>query len=453
MMLVFVVCLLLIVLALFVWLIPYIINGNDYKTDIIQGMALITDYEFQIHGHIRVNVLPWFGLKVHQLTLGNRDTFNGLPLAQVDFGCIVIRFLPYLKHNLVIKTILLHTFEIHLVQNAKGEWNWQYKKPSPVVIQDAETSSGNVTLEQVEFKTVTLFLHPSMSKTRSIFEVSNVRFQIQIDAKKQIIHLEPVRLFQGMFEIVFDTLFEKDIAYDLIHVKINKMDLSVLIQQVFHEFSITNGTIDVSIDVKGNNLYKKMDTCIGNGRVFISNAILHGYTIPNLIEILDYPIREVLMHLRIYKEDPKHIHIHSFSIEATLNYPTLSIDKLFLITDMDEIIGHGEIDLVHQTIQGALRLNYHALAQIPFAIKGDLLSPTISLDVAGIVLNSIDLGKEIMKEATGVGLKVIEKPIDIGFDLLKNTFDLFGVELNGTKNIHKSIEKIKKTALQRRKNE
>ena len=143
--------LLLIVVSL---TLPFIIDPNDYKDEIISRVKQETGRELAIPGDITLSVFPWLGVQLGEVSFGNAPGFGDQPMARINAVDVRVKLLPLLSKQVQIDHITLDGLSLSLQRNAKGRTNWddlvrqpdvtQEAKPSPQETQVTENAGGGI---------------------------------------------------------------------------------------------------------------------------------------------------------------------------------------------------------------------------------------------------------------------------------------------------------------------
>lgn len=112
----------LIVVAVIV--LPFVIDPNDYKPQIIDVVKENTGRDLLIPGEIDLSVFPWLGIKLGQVELSNAVGFGKQPFAKIDAVDVRVQLLPLLKKEVRIGRIVLDGLKLDLQRNLQGKTNW-----------------------------------------------------------------------------------------------------------------------------------------------------------------------------------------------------------------------------------------------------------------------------------------------------------------------------------------
>ncbi len=103
---------------------PFVINPNDYKSQIAAQVEKATGRTLTIDGDIGLSVFPWVALKLGPVSLSNAKGFKGDYFAKVNKAEIRIKLLPLLNKKLEMDTIVLDGLNLNLQKNKSGQANW-----------------------------------------------------------------------------------------------------------------------------------------------------------------------------------------------------------------------------------------------------------------------------------------------------------------------------------------
>lgn len=130
----------LLVVATFV--LPMVVDPNDYKDEISAAVAEKTGRELTIDGEIKWSVFPSIGLELSDVSLSNLEGFGEQPLLDIGEAGISVKFLPLLKRKLEVGEVSMSDVSIHLSRKADGSSNWQDFGGTQATDKTASQSSG-----------------------------------------------------------------------------------------------------------------------------------------------------------------------------------------------------------------------------------------------------------------------------------------------------------------------
>ena len=112
----------LLVVATFV--LPMVVDPNDYKDEISTAVLEKTGRELTIDGEIKWSVFPSIGLELNDVSLSNLEGFGDQPILDIGEAGISVKFLPLLKRKLEVGEVSMTDVSIHLSRKADGTNNW-----------------------------------------------------------------------------------------------------------------------------------------------------------------------------------------------------------------------------------------------------------------------------------------------------------------------------------------
>lgn len=135
---------LVILLIIAVASLPFIIDPNDYRDEIVAAVEKNTGRKLTIDGELGLSVFPWIGIDIGKLSLGNAKGFGDQPFAAIDNASVRIKLMPLLAKEVVADTISLNGLQLNLAKNKKGETNWAdlAGKSDGDDKKDTDTASG-----------------------------------------------------------------------------------------------------------------------------------------------------------------------------------------------------------------------------------------------------------------------------------------------------------------------
>jgi len=104
--------------------IPFFIDPNDYRDEIISSVEEKTGRKLQIDGQLGLSVFPWLGINIGKVSLANAEGFGDQPFAAVNEASIRIKLLPLLSKNVVTDKVTLDGLQLNLAKNKQGISNW-----------------------------------------------------------------------------------------------------------------------------------------------------------------------------------------------------------------------------------------------------------------------------------------------------------------------------------------
>ncbi|MEJ2213773.1 MAG: AsmA family protein [Gammaproteobacteria bacterium] len=103
---------------------PFIIDPNDYRDEIVTAVEDATGRKLNIEGDLKLSVFPWVGIELGKMDLSNAAGFGDKPFAAINSAAVRIKLVPLFSKELVADTITLDGLQLNLAKNAKGVTNW-----------------------------------------------------------------------------------------------------------------------------------------------------------------------------------------------------------------------------------------------------------------------------------------------------------------------------------------
>ena len=103
---------------------PFIIDPNDYRDEIVTAVEDATGRKLNIEGDLKLSVFPWVGIELGKMDLSNAAGFGDKPFAAINSAAVRIKLVPLFSKELVADTITLDGLQLNLAKNAQGVTNW-----------------------------------------------------------------------------------------------------------------------------------------------------------------------------------------------------------------------------------------------------------------------------------------------------------------------------------------
>jgi AsmA protein len=111
---------------------PFIIDPNDYKGQIIELVKKNTGRQLDIPGDIKLSVFPWLGVELGAVSLGNAQGFGTDPMLRLESMDVRVQLLPLLQGKVRLGHVTLRGLDLKLARNKDGLTNWgDLIKPKP----------------------------------------------------------------------------------------------------------------------------------------------------------------------------------------------------------------------------------------------------------------------------------------------------------------------------------
>lgn len=105
--------------------VPFVVDVNDFKTQIEEVVESNTGRKLSIEGNIELSIFPWLGISTGKMTLNNPDSFIAEPFAQINETQIKVKVVPLLFKQVEVSEIVLNGLRLNLLKNPQGFSNWE----------------------------------------------------------------------------------------------------------------------------------------------------------------------------------------------------------------------------------------------------------------------------------------------------------------------------------------
>ncbi|MGR9088365.1 MAG: AsmA family protein [Gammaproteobacteria bacterium] len=116
-----------------VFSLPFILDPNDYKPQMIAYVKDKTGRELEIPEDITLTFFPWLGVSTGRIILKNTPEFQNGPMVTIAQSDIKVRLIPLFSKTIQVKDIVLKGLNLTLVKNKQGQGNWDDLWPSDKV--------------------------------------------------------------------------------------------------------------------------------------------------------------------------------------------------------------------------------------------------------------------------------------------------------------------------------
>ena len=104
---------------------PYLIDPNDYKPQIIaQLKPYMHGRDLKIPGKIKLSIIPWLGVEIGDTVIGNADGFVLKPFMTIKQSRAHVRLLSLLTKTPEIGSLDISGVVVNLQRDAEGRNNW-----------------------------------------------------------------------------------------------------------------------------------------------------------------------------------------------------------------------------------------------------------------------------------------------------------------------------------------
>lgn len=171
---------------------PYIINPNDYKEEIItQIKPHMRGRDLQIPGDIKLSIFPWLGVEVGEVIIGNAEGFVLKPFMVIQNSKAHIRLLSLLSDQPEIGSLEFRDINVNLQQDTEGRNNWSDLARAET---DLKPTGGFIKVSnQAESKTA--FTMPSLKVEGLHFY--NVRIELNDKKSNDVITISKLNMDAG----------------------------------------------------------------------------------------------------------------------------------------------------------------------------------------------------------------------------------------------------------------
>ena len=122
--LVLVIAAILLILVIAISALPFLIEPNSYKPEIVALIKEKTGRSAQIEGDIRLSVFPWIGFGTEKIVLNNKPGFQDRPFITLAHSEIKVKLLPLFSKKIEVNKIAIDGLIIDLVKDKRGFNNW-----------------------------------------------------------------------------------------------------------------------------------------------------------------------------------------------------------------------------------------------------------------------------------------------------------------------------------------
>ncbi len=102
----------------------YLVDVNRHKDKIVAALTAHTGRAFQVQDRIRFTLLPWAGMNLGKIRVGNAEGFEGTDFANIHGVKVRVKVLPILARRIVVDTVRLEGVDVNLIRDGNGVTNW-----------------------------------------------------------------------------------------------------------------------------------------------------------------------------------------------------------------------------------------------------------------------------------------------------------------------------------------
>jgi len=184
--------------------IPFFLEPNDFKKEISSAVEDATGRKLEIVGDLDISVFPWLGLKTGELSLGNRQGFEGNSFATIESAQIRVKLIPLLSSKVEMDSLQLTGLDLNLQQLKSGKNNWSdlVKEPNEKTESKNDSSNtpkiaalaiGGIVIKDAKLRYRDAIAHQDLSFTQFNLQTGplelgapvDIELSTQISAKKQ----------------------------------------------------------------------------------------------------------------------------------------------------------------------------------------------------------------------------------------------------------------------------
>lgn len=115
---------LVLIVGLLAAYLTFVFDPNDYRERLAEQVQRETGRELVIDGDIDLSIVPWLGVELEQVRLGNAEGFGGEPFAQVGRVEVRARLMPLLRSEVEVDRVVLDGLVLNLQRDENGRTNW-----------------------------------------------------------------------------------------------------------------------------------------------------------------------------------------------------------------------------------------------------------------------------------------------------------------------------------------
>ena len=340
---------------------PFIIDPNQYKGEIIARVKKETGRELAIPGDIKLSVFPWLGVQLGEVTLGNAAGFGEQPMARIKAMDVRVKLLPLLHKEVQIAHVTLDGLAVGLQRNAKGQANWDdlLPKEAPAKPKVKEAKPGGVMLAALAVDGLSLTnsrLDWSDAQANQYYTLSDIDMSFGAVAFEKAFPLKASLTFSsrqpeanGKLALAADITVASNLQqYSLKNLKLDTQLNSAALAKPLPPVTAQLASLLVDLNsetVRSNNLRVSAYNLNLQGDV-AAQKILSAPSYQGQLSIVPFSLRETLSQVGIAlpaMADAKALQHAELltSFQGTTNQ--LKLDKLQLKLDDTTLTGNAEL--------------------------------------------------------------------------------------------------------------
>ena len=341
---------------------PFIIDPNDYKEEIITRVKKETGRELAIPGDIHLSVFPWLGVQLGEVTLGNAAGFGDQPMARIKAVDIRVKLLPLLHKNVQIAHVTLDGLALGLQRNTKGQTNWDdlLRKEAPAkpkVKEAAQPRGAMLAALAVDGLSLTNSrLDWSDAQAKQHYTLSDIDMSLGAVAFDQAFPLKASLNFasrqpeaNGKLSLAADITIAANLQqYSLKNIKLETQLKAAALDKPLPPLTAQLASLDVDLNnetVRTNNLQLAAYNLNLQGDV-AAQKILSAPSYQGQLTIAPFSLRETLSQLGIAlpsMADAKALQHAELLTSFQGTASTLKLDKLHVKLDDSTLTGNAEL--------------------------------------------------------------------------------------------------------------
>jgi len=349
-------------------ILPFIIDVNDYKSEIENVVKEKTGRTLTIEGELNLSVFPWLGISTGAIKLSNAEGFSEQNFAAIKASEVKVKLLPLFSKSVEVNTVVLKGLELHLAKNKQGTSNWddlinKDQSPQAKIAKETdnkakESETGSVlaalAIGGLDIENAQLSWDDQQAGKKLV--VKDLNLKVGAVAFNKPIAIKLSFLFEGSepklterlslsTQLTLDKALQK---IQLAHLKINSKTEGAMISsgilnlellaQVFvdlhqdtlalKELQIKTDIIDLSADINVNQL-KTAPQYVGS------------------ISIAQFSPKKLMQHLKIsvpVTTDASVLQKMLINFDLKGSTDSVVIEKLAIVLDDTQIKGRAQVD-------------------------------------------------------------------------------------------------------------
>ncbi len=127
--------------------VPYIVDINDYKDDIVKIVRERSGKDIRVNGNMGIRILPDLAISLHDVSLGS-DLKSDDSIVDIEKLILQLQIIPLLKGNVQIDSFILvsPTINYKILQNGKTNWDDldSYLPEEEIAIEEDESDLDDI---------------------------------------------------------------------------------------------------------------------------------------------------------------------------------------------------------------------------------------------------------------------------------------------------------------------